>query len=975
MNIHYTTHPVFILFFMIAGLLAGLPATGQTNCDNPVVISSILISNATCGNPTGTIILNLSSGAYQFNWSPSVSISNVASNLQAGTYSVQIVRADNQNCKLDTTIIVNNSNGPAVQTNNVTPANCLASNGKVTLTPSNLSYIWSNGETGAINDGLASGCYYVTATNAGGCYSVHKICVPNTNPLQSSVVVLQNGKCGLPTGAANVIVTGGSSQYTYTLGTAPPFTGLAATLYFCGIADVVTGCTSEVSFIIEDIPVNAIVDIETSNVQCPGGGNASVQVSVTPGDNFTLPFTAVVTNENGMEIMPDALAAGRYFLQISDADGCSLPLDTFLITAPSLFVSQALVVPVNCDSDGEILLTISGGTGPIQVDWLDLPGVANPQNRQHLEAGLYSAVAYDSLQCSFPINPILVSSTCIQTDTVHFQVTINTLDTFCMELPVGIQPNAATFSLPGNGGNNSGNSIFGSWVLKPGGCLIYAAGNTLGTGVDTICIARTVNLPGLNDTLCLIVSIVEQNCSAIIQLPQSLTVPTTECGTPTAVCIPVPYATINNFKIFDNGLPYSNSLLGCALDTVTAYMISLLPPNGPFQLTGWSVNGQNLNGNFLNINALLILINQLDPSGDWIIKNNAFIIGGHPNNTYGALQVLTPQNGTVTLPPLEQYIARGTELRLSTGAHSVIVQDMLSACADTVQITVNCFECPPIHNYLPDLSGIINWSIAQCLDDTLFCSNIPNDEWSTWTITDNQLPVFQHSACGELAGFRVDTGFHLLQFRNTQTTCSYTVRVNVSCQAMNTPTDTTYAVADVEYTNRGTSIDISLLENDIILGIAGNIGGIGAIEFLNTPIDGSFSYNPVDGVLTFSPGVGQCGLVSFTYQITDTLGQSSTALVSITIICDKILIYNGISPNGDNLNDEWHLPGIDQYPNNEVRVFNRWGEQVFERKGYTNAQGWDGRWNGRDLPDGTYYYMIDLKDGSAVLSGFLQILR
>ncbi|MCB0663744.1 MAG: gliding motility-associated C-terminal domain-containing protein, partial [Saprospiraceae bacterium] len=57
---------------------------------------------------------------------------------------------------------------------------------------------------------------------------------------------------------------------------------------------------------------------------------------------------------------------------------------------------------------------------------------------------------------------------------------------------------------------------------------------------------------------------------------------------------------------------------------------------------------------------------------------------------------------------------------------------------------------------------------------------------------------------------------------------------------------------------------------------------------------------------------------------------------------------------------------------NLVRVYNRWGNLVFEQKGYRGT--WDGTWNERDLPDGTYYYLIDLGDGQ-LYSGFLQINR
>ncbi|HMU73345.1 MAG TPA: gliding motility-associated C-terminal domain-containing protein, partial [Ferruginibacter sp.] len=95
----------------------------------------------------------------------------------------------------------------------------------------------------------------------------------------------------------------------------------------------------------------------------------------------------------------------------------------------------------------------------------------------------------------------------------------------------------------------------------------------------------------------------------------------------------------------------------------------------------------------------------------------------------------------------------------------------------------------------------------------------------------------------------------------------------------------------------------------------------------------------------------------------------------IQVFCDKLLVFNGFSPNGDQVNDYWHILGIEAYPDNTVQVFNRWGNLVFEQKGYTNAQAWDGTWNGKALPDGTYYYLVDPGKGSKIRSGYLELVR
>ncbi|MBP6827933.1 MAG: gliding motility-associated C-terminal domain-containing protein, partial [Saprospiraceae bacterium] len=127
--------------------------------------------------------------------------------------------------------------------------------------------------------------------------------------------------------------------------------------------------------------------------------------------------------------------------------------------------------------------------------------------------------------------------------------------------------------------------------------------------------------------------------------------------------------------------------------------------------------------------------------------------------------------------------------------------------------------------------------------------------------------------------------------------------------------------------------------------------------------------------VTYTPEHDYCGVDTFVYQITDSTGLRSSTQVKVNVLCDKVLVYNGISPNGDGKNDVWHIPGIDFYPDNEVQIFNRWGNLVFKQKGYSNSQAWDGTWNGHGLPDGAYFYIIDLGDGTKPLSGYLQVQR
>ena len=100
-----------------------------------------------------------------------------------------------------------------------------------------------------------------------------------------------------------------------------------------------------------------------------------------------------------------------------------------------------------------------------------------------------------------------------------------------------------------------------------------------------------------------------------------------------------------------------------------------------------------------------------------------------------------------------------------------------------------------------------------------------------------------------------------------------------------------------------------------------------------------------------------------------------TTEVSFTIgAITEIEIPNGFSPNGDGLNDTWVIKNLALlYPRCRVTVYNRWGSPVFESYGYTSA--WDGTFNGKRLPDGTYYCILELGDGQAPLKKSVTIMR
>lgn len=90
----------------------------------------------------------------------------------------------------------------------------------------------------------------------------------------------------------------------------------------------------------------------------------------------------------------------------------------------------------------------------------------------------------------------------------------------------------------------------------------------------------------------------------------------------------------------------------------------------------------------------------------------------------------------------------------------------------------------------------------------------------------------------------------------------------------------------------------------------------------------------------------------------------------------KLKFYSGLTPNGDGSNDIWYVDNIEQFPENNVKIFNRWGDLVWERENYNNEDDkvWKGtNKEGKDLPDGTYFYIADV--AGDIYKGWVEITR
>ncbi|HEX8023409.1 gliding motility-associated C-terminal domain-containing protein [Mucilaginibacter sp.] len=104
--------------------------------------------------------------------------------------------------------------------------------------------------------------------------------------------------------------------------------------------------------------------------------------------------------------------------------------------------------------------------------------------------------------------------------------------------------------------------------------------------------------------------------------------------------------------------------------------------------------------------------------------------------------------------------------------------------------------------------------------------------------------------------------------------------------------------------------------------------------------------------------------------VTDQNDCTATQTINITSHCTDIRMANTFTPNADGANDAWIIEGLDASAT--VKVYNRYGNIVFNSRGYSEP--WGGTYKGNKLPTGTYYYIINAKAGTQILSGWVSII-
>jgi gliding motility-associated-like protein len=152
-------------------------------------------------------------------------------------------------------------------------------------------------------------------------------------------------------------------------------------------------------------------------------------------------------------------------------------------------------------------------------------------------------------------------------------------------------------------------------------------------------------------------------------------------------------------------------------------------------------------------------------------------------------------------------------------------------------------------------------------------------------------------------------------------------------------------------------------------------GGTARINATSNDLKLTYQWTPSSGLSdpkVLDPDVSVENTTLYTLTATSELGCviSKNVLVKVS---DSFYIPNTFSPNGDGVNDLWNLKLLNTYRDSRVEIFSRYGQIVFSSTGYPRP--FDGFYNGKELPVGTYYYVISPKNGMKVISGSITIIR
>ena len=849
------------------------------------------------------------------------------------------------------------------------PNSCGQTDGEILVTPLNgtapFQYSINGGATfqsDSIFTGLKIGTYLLLVKDIDNHFSSFTMVTLEAAlaPAIRQVVMSSSTECG-EGGKIKIIAEGGLEPLQYSLDNGatfqenPVFSGMPAGMYNIEVRNSDSSCVvtyPTISFAPQD-PMN-LLDIQ-STIYHPScdSTNGTITIEMTGGSGQYLysidageTFHAGNTFEN--------LAAGTYLVIIRDTVlNCEKPANAPLVLSPQGCLDcDSLTIEIfrddpTCDSlNGQIVVLATGGSGDYTYSINGGQTFEATPVFSHLGAGAYTIIVKDlthDCEKEYNQNIQLEEINCPDCNVLEMQSFIRLPNCNAMDgrIEFSITGGSGMYQYSLNQGTFQDNKIF----------------NNLGAGLYTLTVKdlvqgceksfSSIDFPACHEDTLRIDTLIEVGEVDTICFSELITEAAVTSISPTCEGIsPAVGFEINNLT---NCLIYEGLMEG--RDTIC---LEVCLSNDICKQVIITVTVDKKCSGLLPTLAETVMLDDCDSLFTYCLN-----VPTSELNQYAILL-----HGEVYSSDFTNCQSGGQiGIALGVGKYELIIASFSDAeCNDTAWITV---ACQPNTAIFMDTVAV-NTSDTFCLDQSELAGNIVSIENSC------------EDQSGESVIFEIDTANYCIIYTGVEAgmekacivlcddlgTCDTTI-IDILVEPEEDTVAFPIAVMDIDTIKASETTTIDILENDT------TNSDLIAISIFENPTYGTVTVNS-DNTITYTPNDTTCNITDqFIYELCNIRG-CDTALVQIFIECKVFKIYNGFSPNGDNVNETFFIEGIEAFPNNELKILDRWGNRVYEQTGYKGQ--WDGTWNGKKLPDGTYFYILN--DGvGKIYSGFLQINR
>lgn len=882
--------------------------------------------------------------------------------ITAGDYCLLVTDANG--CYTHQTITVAEPGAPITANAGVTNIDCKGNStgqAAVQISGGTAPYqcVWSNGASQLQTSGLSSGTYTYTITDDHGCTFTSTATVNEPAASLAISATVQDANCrSAANGSIDIITTGGTAAYAYNWSngsTSEDIRQLSAGTYTITVTDL-NNCTATQTISVQQPAAALQIQEAVMPVRCHGGQDASISLQVTGG---TAPYAYNWSNGASGNLLT-TVTAGSYTVLVTDMNGCT-QTESYTVSEPSAALRGTLnVTAAGChgETNGSVTLAATGGTAPYTFQWSN---GATSQDISQLATGLYTVTITDANNCQ------LTDSRYVHEPAAALQLSRYIQNVRCYA------DSSGSISITVNGGTAPYTYLWNTGATAPALNGLTAGNYTLkvtdANGCSTI---DNLTLTEPDSAMNISMTIGHIACHAQASGSIALTV---SGGT-----APYSYYWNNGMTTEDPQQLEAGSYTvvvtdqqGCTRQLNGQVTQPALFPRVSAVTTPVSCQGLSNGG----VNVAVY-----DGSPPYTYSwNNGATTPALTNQPSGIYEVtVTDANGcsarytTLISAPDQQLSASATVTAANciTGEWGAI-QVVPAGGAGSYTYMWNTGATTPTllnqqpGNYLVTVTDANGCEVTQTYV-------IADQSVLTISVNDAEICMGEMATmgCDSIPGATYQWYYNGAKLNGTNTprfvtpvAGTYMLSITTACGTYNSnPVDITVkTLSNVSISN---NVIICAGENTQLMAGGGKDYQWSPAGSLNNP---NIS-NPVAAPVTTT---------IYTVVIKDNYGCTASASVTVTVLCDTLEIPNGFSPNGDGINDVFVIDGIERFAGNVLFIYNRWGNLVYKKKEYANE--WDGRANvngvmfGEELPNGTYYYILDLNKEQKPVNGFVVLRR